>query len=47
MACYKQEERWAVLGRIAEHVGRFVPAWNDDPKTTFAEVRAVLEELDV
>ena len=42
------ESAYAILARIRERVGHAsVAAWNDDPKRTFAEVRALVEELDI
>lgn len=35
-----------VMNRVANHVGGPI-GWNDAPSRTFAEVRALVEELDI
>ncbi len=47
--CYLTEGSYGARMRaVAAHVGCYdLTAWNDAPERTFAEVRALVEELDL
>lgn len=49
--CYPQQNKGTKLYRKIQKIlgiGRkSIPGWNDDPARTFAEVKALVEELDV
>lgn len=48
--CYypNQKGRSLVYQKIATRdLGRAIVSWNDDPKRTFEEVKALVEELDI
>lgn len=40
-------ERFVLEAEIDEVIGEEWPKWNDDPSRTFAEVRALVERLDI
>lgn len=46
--CYSGDMFTLVWNRIRSKVSNYFPhRWNDDPKRTFAEVRALVVELDI
>lgn len=44
--CYQKDQFEAIYRKIYDTVGH-VTHWNDDPATTFEEVRQLVNELDV
>jgi hypothetical protein len=38
---------WDVVWALRAHTGACISDWNDDPSRTFAEVRALVEKLDI
>lgn len=46
--CYTKFTDWdSVRDRIVKSVGMSVSTWNDAPERTFADVRKLIEELDI
>lgn len=44
--CYGVNQ-FKIINRINEEVDDFMVSWNDAPERTFAEVRALIEKLDI
>lgn len=46
--CYPYTERHVAIDRVASQLsGRGIAEWNDDKNTTFADVRSLVEKLDI
>lgn len=48
LKCYTNDEEYRkVMDALTFEVGGRISAWNDSPERTFAEVKALLERLDI
>lgn len=45
--CYEGEEAYSVICKINNKLDTAICVWNDAPERTFAEVKALVEELDI
>ena len=45
--CYSSDIRQKIYMRIQSKVGGNISKWNDDPERTFADVKKLIEELNI
>lgn len=50
--CYSSNDKWQILGKILKHIHKkknkiHIHEWNDAPERTFADVKQLVEELDI